>query len=383
MNPLNGDYLGTVLFIGLFIAGYIILVSSKKYRLPTPLLLFMLGLLSKTFLPSIDIKPLVVIALALLLFDAGSRFIPKHFDSHAIMIVEFIIYSIIVNSIVFGLILHFVLFRQLSVASVLISLFFGVVMSAVSQFDALKIFKVRHSRLYYLSETEDHLSNPIALVLGLILISIVIQVKNLGSFQTFLTIGGSLFIDIAVGIFVGLIMLYIAVKIFRRRFFSVPSIAAALLSYFIAVAYQGNGFIAVIISSLFFHNAFSKIPEMDEFGPIVNNLIYIFVFVAMGYLSLANMNLVFVSLLLFFIYIIIRHLLLHATIKKTQGFFMTFDCPKGMAIGALALYLLLIVNDTPIISEIEYLVFALFFIVIYSILLSYITHLVKKDILRS
>ena len=69
---------GSVLFfLFLLVFGYGILLICRKMKWPAPILLFVVGLIAKIFISRIDLMPFMIIAFVLLLFDAGSRFIPR------------------------------------------------------------------------------------------------------------------------------------------------------------------------------------------------------------------------------------------------------------------------------------------------------------------
>jgi NhaP-type Na+/H+ or K+/H+ antiporter len=374
------QYLDVALFILLLVLGYSVLLLSRKAKLPAPILLFLLGASSKLFISDVDLMPFVVISLVFLVFDAGTRFIPRHFDNNSKMMLRFTIVSIIINSVFFGILLHYVLFHKWTVLSLAIPLLFGILLASCSQFEILKFFKAKKNRLFNITELEDHLSNPVVIVLAFFVFSSFLYLKDSGSiYDTLRNMLGVLLVDVATGVFFGLLMLYFAVRVMKRKGIDIASVLSSLLVYFVSVYYGGMGFIAVIISSMFFHNILSRKPDMTEFSPFINNLVYIFVFIVMGYVSLLNLNSFIASMMLFLLYLSLRHMVIRFTIRHPD-IFLTLDCPKGLIVGAMACYIVLIGRAyVPI--ELEYLMYLLILVVMYSILLSYIVNVKTKDII--
>ena len=372
------------MFFLIFIIGYIVLHFSKKQKLPAPVLLFIIGLFSQLFIKNIDIMPFVVVSLVFLLFDAGSRFIPRKFDNKAIMIAEFVIYSMLLNIFFLGLVLHFLFFRQLTLYSALLSMLFGSLITACSQFEILEFFKVKKNRLYNLTELEDHISNPIVMIIAILVLFCLNYLSSSDTVSKALTLVlGSFFMDIAVGVFFGLIILYIAVRILKRKHTSFVAIVLSLLTYFVAVHYKGTGFIAVIVASLFFHNIVSKKPDMAEFNIYIDDAIYVFVFISMGYIAYVCSKVFLASMFFFLLYLAIRKFLLTFFVKEKgeAGSFMTLDCPKGLLAGAFVVYASLVFMASYYQSLI-FLLSNLILIFIYSIVLSYSVNILTKDIIK-
>lgn len=375
--------LGAIIFFLVFIIGYIVLYFSKKQKLPAPIILFIIGLFLQLFIKDVDIMPFVVVSLVFLLFDAGSRFIPRKFNNNSIMIAEFVIYSILLNVFFFGLILHFLFFRQLTLYSALLSILFGCLITACSQFEILEFFKVKKNRLYNITELEDHISNPIVMIISVLVLFCLSYLSSNTVSRALALVLGSFFMDIAVGVFFGLIILYIAVRILKRKYTSVVAIVLSLLTYFVAVHYKGTGFIAVMIASLFFHNIVSKKPDMAEFNIYIDDAIYVFVFISMGYIVYMCSKVFLASIFFFLLYLAIRKFLLMFFVKETgeAASFMTLDCPKGLLAGAFVVYALLIYTASYY-QTLIFLLSNLILMFIYSIVLSYCVNILTKDIIK-
>jgi hypothetical protein len=368
-----------VLLVILTVLGLFTLILSRKYKLPEPIILFVLGVFAQPYITIIDLKPVLIICLILLLFDAGSRFIPHKFDNHSLVMCEFIISSIAVNSAIIGIVLHLFFFKAISLTTIFASLLIGTLMTACSQFEILKFFRIKNNSYYKITELEDHLSNPIVLAFSILLL-LMIQAWNLsGNYIDLLKVFGTIFLDIATGVFIGLFMLYASVKIFNRKHKSILAIFFSLLVYYVSGIYQGNGFFAVIVMSLFFHSTVSKTPDMDEFTPILRDLVYVLVFLIMGYTVKINSYILLLSCVFLAVYLLVRDIMLHLVMRKNLNF-LIFDCPKGLAVGALVAYALLDIGMVNI-SYFNYLFHALILFFTFTILISYFANILTKDII--
>jgi hypothetical protein len=363
------------LFILIFIIGFISLAFSRKWKLPEPLILFFLGIGASYIVDSLVLEPFIILALILLLFDAGTHFIPRKFSVHSLLIGEFVILSLILNSIIAGFLLYLLIFNEITALLVLLAIIAGSLISACSQFELLRYFKMKKNRLYFLTELEDHLSNPIALIVAIVSMVVLMQIRMNGIFGL-IDAGWILIIDIAVGVFFGLITLYVIVRLLRRKYMRFVTVAFALFTYFAAVELGGVGFFSVIVLSMFFHNVTTRMPDMGEYSPIVTNIVYVFIFITMGYAVDFSISIIAFSMLFVLLYLMLRFVLLHIYLKKHM-LFMTLDCPKGLAIGGLALMLML---EAP--SVLVYnLMSALIIAFVICTLLSYLINVATKDII--
>lgn len=366
-----------IIFILFILIGYGTLSLSRHYKLPEPLLLFILGLIAQIVIEDINIKPYLVFALVILLFDAGTHFIPRKFDAHSAILIKFIAKSIAVNSIIIGIFLHSILFDSITATTILLSVFVGSALTACSQFEVLKVFKIKKSRLYYLTELEDHLSNPIAMIIMISVMTLILNIEKAPLLSALKSTIISIFFDVGIGLFLGLITLYAVVKIAKRRFFVLTSMVLAFLTYFVAVVFNGGGFIAVIIASIFYHNVTTKVPDMGEFTPLLSNLVYVFTFILMGYMVNISKIWALLACFVFIIYVLTRYILLHFSIRHTH-LFMALDCPKGLLAGAVTLLGMIIFTDYYSRGILSMLIF----VYIFCITLSYMLNLSTKDIVE-
>ncbi|MFT4303061.1 MAG: cation:proton antiporter [Candidatus Woesearchaeota archaeon] len=363
---MNWDIL---IFVAFLVIGYLSLIVSRKFHLPEPLILVLLGIAAKFFV-NLHLGIIILLCIILLLFDAGSHFIPRKFDAHSVLMGEFIIYSIIINSLISAFL--FYLLIGFSIEFVILSIISGCLITTCSQFEILKMFKIKKNRLYNLTQLEEHLSNPIAIVFCILLISLILELEKNFSVALLNTLNYFI-IDIALGIVLGLLSIFIVVKLLKRSYFRLSAVILSFFCYFLANKLGGSGFLSVIVLSLFFHNIVSKIPDMDEFDPLVRNIVYIFVYIALGYMITFNLTIVTIALLLYLFYILFRFILLKLFFYHHHTF-LTLDSPKGtLAISIALLFMILLPNYTILFSSL-----LLFFII--SILISYIINLVFKDI---
>ncbi len=370
------------LFIFFILIGYGLLSLSRTFKLPEPILLFVLGLILQFFIGKVMLVPFVVLALILLLFDAGAHFIPRKFTPHSLLLSEFIIYSIVVNSLAFGLLLHITFIPEVNIFTIILSIIIGSLATACSQFEIMKGFKIKKNRLYYLTEQEDHLSNPIVLAIAVILVGFIIEFPQLHWFEAMKKLLATAFVDIGVGIFLGLIMLYFVVRLLKRNYMRLTAMLFALFTYIVAVELKGMGFLSVLVMSLFYHNVSTKEADMGEFAPFISNLVYVFIFITMGYIISLNGFILIYSLIMLLIYLVCRLILFHLILRKSQHF-MTLDCPKGLAVGAVVLFIMVSLNP---INPNSMVLFPLFSAIIIFFMLcnvvSYIVNVMTKDIIK-
>ncbi|MFT4343611.1 MAG: hypothetical protein ACMXYE_02580 [Candidatus Woesearchaeota archaeon] len=323
------------IFVLLFLIGYGTLILSRKYHLPEPLILFVIGMMAHVLVPGITAGWIVIIALVLLLFDAGAHFLPRKFDAHSVLVLEFILYSFVANTILSGVLLYAFLVHGFTVQLVLLAIVMGALLTACSQFEILKVFKVHINRLYRLTQLEDHLSNPLMLTISLIALWFASSYA-LGIDVALVAVLSALFIDIAVGIFFAIIVLALSRKFLRKLPLAYISAPVALLTYYQAYLFGGTGFIAVLVTSLFYHNTVSRVSDLGEFGPFLSNAVYILVFILLGYMIPITFAGLYIGFMLFMLYLSIRYILLGFFFHADQHF-MTLDCPKGLAVGAVIL----------------------------------------------
>lgn len=333
MLEVNVNYLIFFVFV---ILGYITLSFSRKFKLAEPLILFLFGLLMQYFV-DIEFFTIIKICLMVLAFDVGAHFIPYKFKHHDFKIGEFILLSWVIYSFVFWIIISLVWYFRTWYFNLMFAIFLSSVLVACSQFEILKSFKVKHNRLYYLTELEDNLSNSFMMILGLVLLVFMNKIESLNILASILDSLKIIFIDFASGLFLGLVMLFIIVKIFKRKFTHYLTFIFAILVYYISIHFGGSGFIAVFVCSIFYHNVNSKEASMSEFKPFVSNLIYVLTFLFLGYFIYVDNNVLSLSIILFLFYLFIRYIILKIMFRYTQNF-VAFDCPKGLATGALLLF---------------------------------------------
>ncbi|MFT4297861.1 MAG: cation:proton antiporter, partial [Candidatus Woesearchaeota archaeon] len=313
-------WMGLWIFLLFIVVGYSTLIFSRTFKLPEPIILFAIGLIARMFVPSIPLVPLLIFALIILVFDAGAHFIPRKFDAHSLLLSDFIILSIAVNSLLTGLLIYFMIYPKISAFTIILSIIIGSMITACSQFEILKSFKIKRNRLYYLTILEDHLSNPIALIIAISGMNLILHLNNSGFTSSLFSTLSALLVDIGTGFFFGLIMLFVIVRLFKRKHIHFITFLFAILTYFISISGNGTGFIAVLILSLFFHNVSTKMPDMNEFSPFISNLVYIITFMLMGYVVELNIMVLLFAVILFGFYLIFRYVMLHFFIKDTHSF---------------------------------------------------------------
>ena len=326
-----------IIMLSFVLVAYITLGVSRKFKLPEPLILFLLGIIMQFFI-HIEFFTIIEICLVLLIFDVGAHLVPKKFDNHALKFGEFILSSWFIFTLLFWVFLSYFWSYNVWYLNLTWSVFMSSIITASSQFELLKSFKIKYNRLYFLTELEDNLSNSFMMIVGLISLLFLTNYSSTGTaLNILLKTLSQIFVDLSVGVFLGFIMLFFIVKVFKRRFVHYLTFIFAILIYFISVYFGGFGLIAVFIASIFYNNVKSKEAEMHEFVPFIRNLVYILVFIFIGYFIIIDNFAIVWSVILFMIYLLIRYVLLKIMLKYTQSF-IAFDCPKGLATGALLLF---------------------------------------------
>jgi NhaP-type Na+/H+ or K+/H+ antiporter len=371
---------GLEIFILFVLLGVLLLRIFRQFKMPVPVLLFLFGLFAKLFVGNVELAPLLVFSLIILVFDTGAHFIPRKFDTHSLLLSDFILLSIIVNWFIAGLLIYYLITPTISVLTVSLSLLISCMMTSCSQFEVLKAFKIKKNRLYTLTILEDHLSNPITLLISIIVIYFISFLSNSTILVALKDVLSLLLVDLGVGLFFGLVMLFVIVRVLKRKLVHLATFIFAFLTYIFALYLSGGGFIAVIVLSFFFHNVSTHIPDMGEFAPFVRHFVYSCVFIMMGYMLTFNLSLLLFTIILFLVYVIVRYLLLHLFLKDTR-LFLALDCPKGLAMGAVTIFAIMAIKVEFLYNTtISQLLSAVIIFYMLCIMLSYSMNLFKKEI---
>jgi len=322
----------------LFIAiGYGTLSLSRKNHLPEPVILFVLGVLLQHIIhiSYSDLILFISLSALLVIFDAGAHFIPRHFSHIAHKTLDFVLISLVLYTLFSGIFLHLFFFAEITLFSIFISIMVAALLTSSSQFEILGMFKYRQNKLFHLTMLEDHISTPIMLFVVLTIFSFL----KYG----FLSGLSMLFIDVVVGFFIGLFAIHI-----KRLNLSFIIPALALLVYILSIYLGGLGFIAVLVVSLFFHNSVQSKPDMHEFNDVLRHFAYVFLFICAGYLVQLHITVISFSVFLFAVYLLVRYMLIKKMFRHARTF-LTFDCPKGLAVISMAL---LVFTSTNLMSSI-------------------------------
>jgi len=370
-------YLGLILLIGILCS-----IIARKLRIPNYLLLILVGIFISNITykgePILEFSPLfltstAILALAIIVFDASSRFKIKEFDALSISALKLTIIFIIINSIILAL-ATYLIYRPISPLLVIL---FATAMAGTSPSAILTALKGGVKiKIFELLEIESIFNTPLIVLIPFLILDIIKNVQEkfvlsdlidqIGPFtQLFIT-------GIGTGIFIGLIFF----KVMRKRYSPTLSplalIVAAILTYTVAEQLGGNGVLAVTTMGLFFGNVYIEHKKkLREFSETFSLILEILVFTLVGIIIKIPLTLNFfiISLLLFVIFIAVRSFAVTISFPKQFTFkerlFMTFNIPKGIATAVVAFTL-----ATYTISGIKLILDLILAFIIYSIILS-------------
>lgn len=365
----------------ILLAGIVIVILSKKLRLPEHLFLIIFGILishlsyqgqriiefSPIFLTSISI-----LALAMIVFDAASRLKIKEFDTFSLKALKLSIIFITFCVILLTISLYFLF----NITDIMLAILFATVMIGTSPDVILPILKEAKSKVFELLEIESILNTPLTVLLPFLLIDIIMGIKKASFDELLLYVPPFLqqfIVGIGTGVIVGLIVSKIMSKKYSPTLSPLATITSALLTYVLAENLGGNGVLAVTTLGLVFGNFYIQHKKkLQEFSATFSEFLEIFVFVLIGLVIKIPLTYQFLtsSLILFLIYIFIRFITIQLTFIKSsytqkEKLFMTLNIPKGIAVAVVAFTL-----ATLTIPGLKIILDLILMFIIYSIILS-------------
>jgi len=361
----------------ILVAGFLLSLLAKKIRVPTSLLLILLGVLLHYI--NFNGKPLMqfnpsflsgigILALVMILFEKSSRFKIKEFDTMYSKAFNFSVLFLALNIILLSLLAYFLF----GIENIFFALIFAIIVSG-SDLNFPKL-KLKASKALETLRIEAIFNLPIILLLPFLVLDIVnssMEFSNiLRQIMYFLQ---HAVIGVGIGIFIAIIFFKVLKKYYSEKLFPLAIVVAAFLSYIMAENLQGNGALAVTTLGLFFGNMYLKgKPILEEFSGILFNSLEILVFVLLGLMISIDFTALFFikSLLIFFIIVIVRYLSILIAFSNDefsirQKIFMSLNAPKGLSVAILAFVFLL-----QEISGFDIIVSLTFLIIVYSLVFS-------------
>ncbi|HDM43627.1 MAG TPA: hypothetical protein ENG02_00335, partial [Candidatus Woesearchaeota archaeon] len=276
-------YLG---FIGIILLiGIICTAIARKLKLPSFMFLLIVGIVLGNitikgkpiiYFDSVFLASLAILTLALVIFEASSKFKLKEFDILSWQALK-------LTMIFFVFLLFF-----LSIASKFIfpklSWPLAILFSAAMIGSTPPLFFVsKKIKVFRLLEVEAILNTPLGVVIPFLIADFLAKAKKV----TFFGISAQLtslvqqyIVAIGVGMLLGIIIFKLMQKAYRYRVISqLVILTAAILAYVIAEIFEGSGVLAVTTMGLFFGNVYiTHKRKLLEFSEILSYILEIIVF---------------------------------------------------------------------------------------------------------
>jgi len=380
-------FIGIILFIGI-----VCTAIARKLKLPSFMFLLIVGIILGNitikgkpviYFDSVFLASLATLTLALVIFEASSKFKLKEFDALSWQALK-------LTLIFFAFLLVF-----LSTASKFIfpdlSWHLAVLFSAAMIGSTPPLFFViKKIKVFRLLEVEAILNTPLGVVIPFLIADFLAKAKKV----TFLGVSTQLtslvqqyIVAIGVGMLLGIIIFKLMQKVCHYRIVSQLAIlTAAILAYVIAELFEGSGVLAVTTMGLFFGNVYiAHKKKLLEFSETLSYILEIIVFIMIGFTIKIPFTAPFIarSLLLFGIFILIRYIVVTLSFRKwfteREKIFITLNAPKGIAVAALVFSLAL---KTAVIPGLDLVLDLILITLFYSIILSTIIVRLSKYFIK-
>ncbi len=343
-----------LIFGGVLFIGYFGEMLSRRFAVPSALLLLIIGYLLR-FSGYIDVQSLVRIqglfgslALVVLLFDGGLSL-----NLHQVVFKSGRVLLMSVLTTVFALIGSVFLFMVFGLNPI-IGAIIGAVAGGIGSTTTISILKGIElsdkikNFLTLESSITDVFSIILAIVLTQTLISGTIDIQIIGQ-----GIVSKFSVGIFSGIIIGVLSIIALTKI-EKGYNYMIMFALVLILFAVTEFLGGSGAIAVLIFGIVFGNesAIRKIIKSDhtkkcyltkEFQVEISFFVRTFFFVFLGIIvELGSLTNLLIAFLLVFLYIIIRYVSIHFSTANSplydSRFILTAVCPRGLATAVLAAY---------------------------------------------
>jgi len=328
----------------LLLIGIISTIVANKIRIPEILLLIIIGLIAGNTLNIRGILPYNIItgvslfALIMIVFESSSKFKIgeiKSLSPHALKLaIVFVISTLFLLTIFTQL-----LFAEeiLEVKTLLISLIFSSLMVGTDPSIALSALKESKNRLIEILKIESIINTPLTVLIPVLLLNFYLGKGEVASFAvTFLQ-------QIMTGIGAGLILGYIIFRLFNKIKIeggsSLLIIGLVLGTYTLTEQIGGSGILAITTFGILYgYSKFREKITIQKFNTLFTEFLTILVFILIGMVIKIPLTGSFLikSLILFAIYLLVRHFAVNITFRKSnltnkEKIFMSLNVPKGIA----------------------------------------------------
>jgi len=344
-------YFGVILLLGM-----VFTIVAKKLRVPNYLLLIIVGIIIGSleyggepliYFDPVFLTVLALIALVMIVFDAGSRFKIKEFDALSWSALKLSLIFLGLNMIALSFLTHYA-YKELSWV---MALLFAAAMSGTSPSTILTALMGAKQKIkaFSLLEIESILNTPLIILIPFLLLGIiekaggVIKVTELAGQA--IPFAQQFIVGIGAGVVVGMIIFKIMSRRYHRTISPLAAITAAILTYIIAEFLGGNGVLAVTVMGLFFGNVYIKHKQkLMEFSETISMILEVIVFIFIGMIIQLPLSAEFfyTSLTLFGAFLLIRFISVHLSFPTAKQFsekeklFIALSCPKGIAVAVIA-----------------------------------------------
>ena len=346
------SYIAVILLVGI-----IITLITKKFKLPNILFLLIAGIILGHLkykgdylisFPAVFLSAVGIVTLAMIVFDVSSKFNIHEIDTVGIRVLK--LSSIFLLLCLVFLSLTTKLFFRVSWAHALV---FAALMAGTDPGAVLVMFGKAKNRILEILEIESIINTPLTVLFPFMILELSYKFGDvtLSKFDILFEQLSPFLLLFAVGIGVGVLMGIIGSKImghyYLRKISPLALITLALLTYILAENLGGNGVLAVTIAGLFYGNLFIKEKiKLFEFSSLFTNFLEILVFVLIGLIIKFpfTFEFIYISLILFLVYLVIRYIALMLTFGKhgllvRERLFMTLNVQKGIAVAVVAFFL--------------------------------------------
>lgn len=335
------------------LAGIISISISRKFKLPLPLILFILGsVLGNIFYnnrPIIDLggmflATLSIVALVVVLFDSTRKIRLHEHDISMKISLKFFIISLILNLIIISFAAK-AFFEMQGFSSVILAL----LVSCVEYFAIFPRLHLPTNRITHFVKNEANLSCAVILLIPFLILSLADMLNSkigLNLFSKVVLVATNLFAGIGAGVIVGLIMFNLLSKQSFDKIGTLVLGVGLLLAFIVAQKIGGNGFAAVATIGFIFGNIFVKQKHtIVKHENMIYSALEVLMFIIAGVVVSIPMSLRFFefSFGLFLIYLVIRLVVSRIVLRKydpAERLEIAFFVPKGLATVTVAFALL-------------------------------------------
>lgn len=380
-------------FALLLLTGIISTLIAQKLRLPEVLLLIIIGLIIgnlkfniQELIPYNILAVLILFALIMIVFESSSKFKIREIQKlypHALKLTVIFIFSNLILLTIFTQLLF--ADQILEMKSIFLSMFFSALMCGTDPSVMLSVLKESKNKLIEILKIESIINTPTTVLIPILILNFYFGKVEAASFVIkFLQ-------QIITGVGAGLVIGYIVIKILNKLKIEFGSalliIGIAVGTYTLTEQIGGSGILAITAFGLIYgHSKVKEKVAMQKFGDIFTEFLTILVFILLGMVIKIPLTPSFIlkTLLLFGIYLLIRHLAINITFKKSkltdkEKLFMSLNVPKGITVAVVVFILISYKNPSLEIIQSLALTFILYSIILSSIVSKFGNHFLRLE----